>query len=187
MKGVKILIFINLVIALSNCGIYRQKNFDKCCEHLRTEIILKVSMNKDYEIIRKSLVDSMNMWGDMGLRYFSKTIKVKISRIDSVVIFNNSKTKALLFSHGDDIDRVHMITGEKTNNGWFFIYTTQPTFTFSIDDYTENIVINKTLKLLAEDGLINGNTCKIEDTYINNKWFAEWRKESHSSYLQNKY
>lgn len=158
----------------------------------------EVKKDKEYEIVRQGLVDTLNAWIERGLyevQYFK--VNKPTWKVDDAVFFNRSKTKCLLLiliQDGDpqsNEDYVKIIGAEKNNEKWQYYYVSYACTIYfretnnyqvrSFEDLSADMVCD-----LVNDGYVKcGIGCRINYEYIDGSdlWFADWMREKHQQFL----
>jgi hypothetical protein len=161
---------------------------------LNNKILHEIYNQDEGERLREDLTDSLNQWIKSGIyemEYF-RTAQPKWM-VDSAILFNEDKTKALMFVliNDSDIDSnedyVKFISAEKDMEHWLFIYASLPLKIF-LKSKGETIEFSElsylTIIDLAEDGYINACLCKINYSYVDSEnWFVDWRRKKHNQFL----
>jgi hypothetical protein len=174
------------------------KNLTKKYDCLKSKVMESNSGNKEYEIIRKAFTDTLNDWMYLKkLRYYENYPTMYNIRKDTLVFFNDSNNRALLFlqlqsnSNCKCTDIVVLIAAEKEDEKWHFynsvnfqyIVSEGRTTRYSFDELSKMSVMRT-----MTDGLVKRlKRCNQDSDYITRKWFPEKRRHYHQKFLNSEY
>ena len=120
--------------------------------------------------------------------------------ISDAILFNKDYSKCLmLYSEIDPdpygvFDNVQIVGGEKINNEWHFYIQSFPNSGFNRNElhpkrpYKSKDMIDYSIKSLIDDGYFFKGKCSINYNYIDSEnWFADWIRQKHIEFLNNKW
>lgn len=195
MKKYFYIFILQLIIIFYSCS---NASLDEQFFCYKKELV-NIKQTSLYIQMMQSFRDSLDNWLKLdikGVRYL-KTWKWELS---DAVFFNLDKSKCLLLYSAIDpdtlavFDNVQIVGGEKINNQWHFYIQSYPTNGFNRNElnpiraHSSNEMIEQVIKNLIEDGYYYKGKCEINYTYIDSKnWFADWIRENHKEFLNNKW
>ena len=183
---------IVILLAMISLSCTSDNSKKECIE----EYIEGINSSIEYQQVIKAANDAVLSWEQMNIRY-SLALKRSNWKIDNVVLFNESKTRALLLLLKIDkdanavLDNAKMLAAEKKDGVWY-IYSSMPTIGFNRKkletqrQYTYEELRNGVLNKMISGGLLKRNwECNIDNSYINDWFFgAKDLSEKHQKFLR---
>jgi hypothetical protein len=161
--------------------------------------INEISSDPEYQFIRRAANDTINSWSTRNLKFFT-SLKSNNWQIDSAIIFNKDKSKAIVLLLEIDttptatFDYVKMLAAEKKEGNWQFYFKSMPTIGFdrtvNPNSKTKRPYTFKELSGISRKEIINGGyfktgSCTVNYDYVND-WFKEPLAEYHKEFLETK-
>lgn len=168
------------MIGITSCG--RPQTLSGC----RLKYIAAIRSDSAYAQVKRAFNDSLQKWIDLGIRpvqQFKDQEKFRW-QLDDFILFNQNKTRAILFidkiaqdSNRPPTDYVKTIGAEKLESGWAFYYLSYVEMYIPRDKngfrpYTFDELIDEAILALKSDGLSFDSNCMPSYKWIDtDTWF----------------
>jgi hypothetical protein len=156
-----------------------------------TNYTKNIRLSDDYKEIIKAAQDTVSNWENMNIRY-AIALKRSVWKIDNIVLFNDNKTRAILFLLKIDkdsdavLDFAKMLAAEKKEGIWYFYSVGMPTMGFNregrLRPHTYEELSEGIMRKIIKGGLLKKMKCQINEDYING-WFYKLDKY-HEDFLK---
>ncbi len=197
MLSINRLILFGILSIFTSC-MSNGRHLKKKYNCLKTNVIESNHGNREYKVIRTAFVDTLNDWMYLKkVRYYENYPTMFNIQLDTLVFFNDSNNRALLFlqlqrnSNCKCTDIVVLIAAEKDDGKWHFYNSVN--FQYIVSEgrsarYSFDELSRMSVTRAMKDGLVTRlKKCKLNNKYITEKWFPEKRKHYHQKFLNNEY